>query len=128
MDLQDPSPARSAGADSTALARTGDGDRQSCSGDRGGASKCSGRRGPARHDVHSLHRAARALDEELHDRYRQSSADPTVRRSMLALLAGLPAIGCLYHGPIPGYAAVSTRALSVPMTVVARDVEGLSCI
>jgi hypothetical protein len=47
---------------------------------------------------------------------------------MLALLAGLPAIGCLYHGPIPGYAAVSTRALSVPMTVVARDVEGLSCI
>jgi hypothetical protein len=51
-----------------------------------------------------------------------------MRAALLALLAAAFASGCSYRGPAPGFAVVSTRALSVPMTVIEREVEGRSCI
>ncbi|HEY8153690.1 MAG TPA: hypothetical protein VII72_06130 [Myxococcota bacterium] len=51
-----------------------------------------------------------------------------MKSARLALLAALLATGCSYRGPSPGFAIVSTRALSVPMTVIAEEVEGRACI
>jgi len=51
-----------------------------------------------------------------------------MKRVALALVAASLASGCGHRGPMPGFAVVSTRALAVPMTVIARDVEGRSCI
>ena len=50
-----------------------------------------------------------------------------MKTALLALVAASLATGCSYRGPAPGFAVVSTRALSVPMAVVAREVEGRSC-
>jgi len=51
-----------------------------------------------------------------------------MRAALLGLLAAALATGCTYRGPTTGFAFVSTRALAAPMTLVAREVEGRSCI
>jgi len=51
-----------------------------------------------------------------------------MKATLLALLAASLVTGCTYRGPTTGFALVSTRALAVPMTVIAREVEGRSCI
>ena len=50
-------------------------------------------------------------------------------RGRIALSAALLPLlaGCAAHPLEPGLAAVSTRALELPMTVIARDVEGRAC-
>jgi hypothetical protein len=51
-----------------------------------------------------------------------------MKAALIGLLAASLVIGCTYRGPTTGFAVVSTRALSAPMSLVAREVEGRSCI
>ena len=51
-----------------------------------------------------------------------------MKAALLGLVAASLVTGCTYRGPTTGLAVVSTRALSVPMAVIAREVEGRSCI
>jgi hypothetical protein len=51
-----------------------------------------------------------------------------MKAALIGLLAAALVTGCTYRGPTTGFAVVSTRALSTPMSLVAREVEGRSCI
>jgi hypothetical protein len=50
-----------------------------------------------------------------------------MRRLASALVLGLCALACASPATKEGFAAASTRTLSPPMTVIAKNVEGRAC-
>jgi len=63
----------------------------------------------------------------MRDDHGQGREAAAVRRSILGWIAGLSLLAGCAHSPEEGLAAVSTRALSLPITVIASDVEGRAC-